>query len=154
MELILWRHAEAEDGVPDAERALTNKGLQQAEKMATWLKAQLADKMHDTRIIVSPAKRTQQTARALNQAFETSVEVGTGTTVNRMHIMSEWPDATGTTIIVGHQPTLGEFARILVPHAPSEYVFKKGATWWFGHEKNSQGDIKLVLRTVMYPDML
>lgn len=154
MELILWRHAEAEDGIPDAERALTKKGLKQADKMAAWLKTQLADKMNDARIIVSPAKRTQQTAQALNQAFETSVEVGTSTTVDRMHTLTEWPGATGTTIIVSHQPTLGQFAHLLIPDLPSQYAFKKGAVWWFGHEVDAQGDRKSILRAVMYPDML
>ena len=38
MELILWRHAEAEDGVPDSARELTDKGLKQARVMAEWLK--------------------------------------------------------------------------------------------------------------------
>ena len=38
MELILWRHAEAEDGVPDGERALTKKGRKQARAVAAWLK--------------------------------------------------------------------------------------------------------------------
>ena len=34
MDLILWRHAEAEDGMPDAGRKLTEKGLKQAQQMA------------------------------------------------------------------------------------------------------------------------
>ena len=34
MELLLWRHAEAEDGFPDAERRLTPRGEQQAQRMA------------------------------------------------------------------------------------------------------------------------
>ena len=34
MELILWRHAEAEMGEPDEGRALTAKGHKQAWKMA------------------------------------------------------------------------------------------------------------------------
>ena len=37
MDLILWRHAEAEAGEPDDGRALTSKGHKQAEKMAAWL---------------------------------------------------------------------------------------------------------------------
>jgi len=37
MELILWRHAEAEPGEPDDARALTGKGHKQAWKMAEWL---------------------------------------------------------------------------------------------------------------------
>ena len=59
MELILWRHAEAEDGYPDLERALTEKGHEQAKKMADWLKSRLPK---DTQVLVSPAKRAQQTA--------------------------------------------------------------------------------------------
>lgn len=54
MELILWRHAEAEDGYPDHERALTEKGHEQAKKMAAWLKPRLPK---DTQILVSPADR-------------------------------------------------------------------------------------------------
>ena len=34
MDLILWRHAEAEPGEPDLERALTPKGVKQARRMA------------------------------------------------------------------------------------------------------------------------
>ena len=59
MELILWRHAEAEDGIPDAKRPLTERGQKQARKMAKWLRKRLPE---DTRIIVSPALRCRQTA--------------------------------------------------------------------------------------------
>lgn len=153
MELILWRHAEAEDGTPDIERALTDKGQRQAKNMAAWLKTQLTGNTHDIRIIVSPAKRTQQTAQAFRRTFETSIEIDTKTTVDRMYAMTEWPDGE-TTIVVGHQPTLGELAQLLVPNLPNDLYFKKGAVWWFGHEKNLQGEIRPILRTVMYPSML
>ena len=33
MNLILWRHADAEDGIPDEQRRLTAKGQKQAKKM-------------------------------------------------------------------------------------------------------------------------
>ena len=46
MDLILWRHAEAEDTVPDLSRELTRKGCKQAQKMATWLKGQFPDEAH------------------------------------------------------------------------------------------------------------
>ena len=36
MDLILWRHCEAEPGEPDLGRRLTSKGLKQAERMAQW----------------------------------------------------------------------------------------------------------------------
>ena len=37
MDLLLWRHAEAVDGVPDSTRELSERGLRQAHKMAEWL---------------------------------------------------------------------------------------------------------------------
>ena len=75
MDLILWRHAEAEDGVPDAKRKLTDKGQKQAQQMAAWLRDHLPQ---NTRILVSPAIRTQQTAQALDLPFETLIEVNIG----------------------------------------------------------------------------
>ena len=75
MELILWRHAEAEDGMPDSTRELTTKGLKQARAIAAWLEPRLPE---NTRIIVSPTRRTQQTASALGNDFETVEEIGAG----------------------------------------------------------------------------
>ena len=68
MELILWRHAEAAPGDPDAARALTDHGRRQAEAMARWLAPRLS---RELRMIVSPARRAQETARALGRSFET-----------------------------------------------------------------------------------
>src|SRR5262245_48219615 len=66
VDLILWRHAEAEEGTPDEQRKLTGKGHKQAAKMAAWLSERLA--RHVT-ILVSPATRTQQTAKAYSGKF-------------------------------------------------------------------------------------
>src|SRR3954452_13252336 len=54
MDLILWRHAEAEPGEPDLGRRLTPKGLKQAARMAEWLDARLPD---TCKILSSPAER-------------------------------------------------------------------------------------------------
>src|SRR5205085_11789426 len=61
MDLILWRHAEAEDEARggDLARALTLRGRAQAERMAAWLGPRLPGK---TRIVASPARRCQETA--------------------------------------------------------------------------------------------
>ncbi|HEY7757791.1 MAG TPA: histidine phosphatase family protein, partial [Burkholderiales bacterium] len=72
MDLILWRHADAEDGSPDLARALTPKGHKQAAQMARWLREHLPE---DTRVIVSPARRAQETAQALTSDFETTEAV-------------------------------------------------------------------------------
>ena len=77
MNLILWRHADAEDaapGVSDDARRLTAKGVRQAKRIAAWLRKQLPE---DAEVLVSPARRAQQTAQALPRRFKTSDEVGT-----------------------------------------------------------------------------
>ena len=70
MDLILWRHAEAEDeadGQHDLERALTPRGEKQAARMAGWLDRHLPE---GARILCSPARRCEQTALALGRKFK------------------------------------------------------------------------------------
>ena len=74
MDLLLWRHAEAEDGFPDLQRKLTARGEKQARKMADWI---LEHAPKNLRIVVSPALRCQQTAQALGRPFETERRIGT-----------------------------------------------------------------------------
>jgi phosphohistidine phosphatase len=150
MDLILWRHAEAEDGVPDGERALTKKGHKQAAAMAAWLKERLPKR---ARILVSPATRAQQTAAALEQRFTTTREIGVGATATDVVKSGGWPDAGGTVIVVGHQPTLGRVAALLVTGAEADWSIKKGAVWWFSHRVRNGGG-QIVLRAVIGPDLL
>ena len=81
MDLILWRHCEAEPGEPALGRRLTSKGLKQAERMAAWLDAHLPD---TCRILVSPADRAQQTALALQRKSKTVPELGPGASVSAL----------------------------------------------------------------------
>jgi len=62
MELILWRHAEAEEGQPDLERKLTAKGRRQAQHVAAWLLQRLPSKFT---LLSSPAVRARQTAEGI-----------------------------------------------------------------------------------------
>ena len=64
----MWRHAEAEDGVPDLERRLTAKGRKQAERVAQWLLQRLPARFA---VIASPAARAQHTAEALGGPVKT-----------------------------------------------------------------------------------
>jgi len=79
MDLILWRHAEAIEGEAgeDLARKLTSKGERQAERMAEWLNRRLS---HSTRILVSPAVRCQETAKALQAPEMKVVWEGQGAT--------------------------------------------------------------------------
>lgn len=149
MELILWRHAEAEDSIPDSARELTAKGHRQAKYMAAWLKPRLPD---DTRILVSPARRTQQTAAALGLDFITLEAVAPGASPDEVLEAAGWPNGGQTVLIVGHQPTLGEVASRLLQSAIPSQSIKKGAVWWFTARRGDARDI--VLRAILSPDIV
>ena len=151
MELILWRHAEAEDGWPDMARALTPKGHKQAEKMAAWLTSRLPP---DTRILVSPALRTQQTAAALNMKFSTHEEIAPGAEAEALLQAANWPGDATNVLIVGHQPTLGAVAAmVLAGQQNASWSVKKGALWWISG-RTRDDYTSTVLRAVMSPDLL
>ena len=147
MQLILWRHADAEDRVPDEARALTSKGEKQARHMAGWLKERLPK---DARVLVSPAKRAQQTASALTRRYETLNDVGTSASPQSVLEAAGWPEGDGTIVVVGHQPTLGQAAALALTGKPAQWGLKKGALWWI--ESRGRGDI--ITRAVVAPDML
>ena len=145
MDLILWRHAEAEEGMPDAARRLTKKGERQAEKMAEWLQTRLQQPL---RLLVSPAVRTQQTAAALSAEFATVNALGVGSSARGILQATGWPTAEGTVIVVGHQPTLGQLAALLLAGLELDWHITKGAVWWL---QTQGGDAEPVLRAVMTP---
>lgn len=149
MDLILWRHADAADGSPDHERPLTDKGRAQAKRMAQWLNQHLPD---DTVVLVSPAVRAQQTARALKRTFTTCHALATGADAQSVLDAAGPPRAGGTTLVVGHQPTLGEVAALLLTGTAGELSVKKGAVWWLTVRRERKG--LAVVRAVMTPDML
>ncbi|TAJ79329.1 MAG: histidine phosphatase family protein [Gallionellaceae bacterium] len=150
MELILWRHAEAADGIPDHSRALTEKGRQQAKHMAAFLNPRLPP---NTRILVSPALRTQQTANALNKKFVTEQAIGTHANAQEVLNAAGWPLANGAILLVGHQPWLGEVAALLMAGTTDCWSIKKGAVWWFSRRER-EGDYQAVLRLVIAPEHL
>ncbi|CAH1200459.1 Phosphohistidine phosphatase, SixA [Candidatus Nitrotoga sp. BS] len=150
MDLILWRHADAEDGVPDNARKLTAKGDKQAQQVGRWLKSHLPE---GARILVSPAKRAQQTASALGLAFETTSELGTGASVESVMAAAGWPDAKGAVLVIGHQPTLGRIAAVLLTGAEADLSVKKGGVWWFSTRVQG-GEMEITLRAVMSPEFL
>jgi phosphohistidine phosphatase len=150
MDLILWRHAEAEDGTPDAKRALTPRGEKQARKIAKWLAKRLPE---DVRIVVSPALRCQQTAEALGLPFHTSKLVGTTASESQLLKAAGWPDAGGTALVVGHQPTLGRVAALLLTGEAGDWTIRKGAVWWF-RTNAADGQAETVLHAAVGPDLV
>ena len=150
MDLLLWRHAEAEDGVDDLKRRLTLRGEKQARTMAKWIREH---QPKDLRIIVSPAVRTQQTAEALKLPFETQRKIGPEACVSELVAASGWPQAGGAVLIVGHQPSLGRLASLLLAGHEAEWTIKKGALWWLSNRVR-RGETQTVLRAVIPAELL
>lgn len=149
MNLILWRHAEAEPGADDMARELTHKGRAQAANMAHWLQKQLPP---NPRILASPARRTQQTAAALGVPFETCAELATDGSAAQLIAASGWPHAD-TVVLVGHQPALGELAALLMTGSVAEWSIRKGAVWWLQHRVR-EAQQQVVLHAMMSPALL
>ncbi len=153
MDLILWRHAEAHalrEGQDDLERALTPKGERQAQGMAEWLNQRLA---HSTRILVSPALRTQQTAKALERSFKTVRAIAPDGSATALLAAARWPESPEPVLVVGHQPSLGQVAALLLGERADTWVVKKGAVWWLRHRER-EGVRQMVLQAVQSPDCL
>lgn len=145
MDLILWRHAEAiehDADVPDLDRPLTARGERQATRMAAWLNRQLPA---TTRVLASPAKRTQQTALALERKFRTVPAIAPDASAQAVLDAARWPTAKEPVLVIGHQPTLGLVASLLLMGTEHALAVKKGAVWWLrSREREGEGQVVLV----------
>jgi phosphohistidine phosphatase len=152
MNLILWRHAEAEDQASsDLARQLTSRGRKQAQGIARWLKARVGD---DAILLASPATRTIQTAEAFGDRYRVADSLAPGNGAQAVLDAAGWPDGIGETVVViGHQPTLGRVAALLLTGKETDWSVKKSGVWWF-QSRTRAGDGQTVLRAVINPDLL
>ena len=153
MDLVLWRHAEAQDpldGQEDMSRALTGRGEKQAARMAHWLDRQLPE---GARVLVSPARRCEQTAQALDRKYKIRPELAIGGTVEQLLEAAQWPNGKATVLIVGHQPVLGQAIARLLGLSASECVVKRGAVWWLRNRERGALSQTVVV-TVQSPEVL
>ena len=156
MDLLLWRHAEAEDGIPDLKRKLTSRGEKQASQMAEWIRKHGPKNL---RILASPALRCQQTAQALELPFATDRRLGTDSNAASLLTAVGWPDGgeksirKNAVLVVGHQPTLGHIAALLLSGTEADWTIKKGALWWFSNRVR-RDETQTVLRLAISASFL
>lgn len=150
MNLLILRHADAASGYPDLQRPLTHRGEEQAKIMAQWLRKNAPE---DLRVLVSPALRTQQTARAFRTDFETVPEIGPGASASDVLNAAQWPDNSQSVLIVGHQPTVGHIATLLLHGSEQDIDFEKAGLWWFEY-RIVDGKTQTVLRLATHPAQL
>ena len=144
MDLILWRHADAEDGKPDLQRELTGKGHKQAARVAKWLEAHLPEGFQ---VISSPAARARQTAEALAKDVKIVNSLAPGASVQAIVKAAGWPSAGGTVVLVGHQPDFGLALAWLVTGRESGWRLEKAACWWLSEQP-------VIVKAVVSPDLL
>ena len=157
MDLILWRHAEAEDleeteegcGA-DLSRRLTPKGERQALRMAAWLDRQLPE---GVRVFCSPAVRTEQTVIALGRKYKAREELRPDGSVDELLQLVQWPEARQPALIVGHQPTLGRVVARLLDWREEDCSIRKGAVWWL-RQRERDGQLQTLIVTVQTPELL
>lgn len=150
MDLILWRHAEAEDATPgqsDMERPLSPRGRKQAKRMAAWLDQVLPE---SCRILVSPARRCVQTMDELNRKYRLCPEIAPDCSYESLLQASQWPQAKGPVMLVGHQHDLGALAGKLLTGQPVAFGLRKASVWWLASRENEATGI---LRAVLSPEL-
>jgi phosphohistidine phosphatase len=152
MNLILWRHAEAEDTAPsDLARQLTVRGRKQAQAVAKWLRARLDE---DAVILASPAVRTIQTVESLTDQYRVVRELAPGASAADVLNAAGWPEGIAPTVlVVGHQPTLGHVAAQLLAQSGASWPLKKAGVWWIA-SRERDGDEQVLLRAAISPDLL
>jgi phosphohistidine phosphatase len=151
MDLILWRHAHAEDAPgagDDLARALTRRGERQAARVGAWLAEHLPE---DTCVLCSPALRCQQTAQALGRAYETSAPLAPGADPEQVLHAAGWPDARRPVLIVGHQPTIGETVARLLGLPSDQCPVPKAGVWWL-RTRTHGGQQQTTVVAVQSPD--
>ena len=122
--------------------------------MGNWLDRQLPG---GTRILVSPARRCEQTALALGRKYKIRTELAPGAAPGQLLELVQWPTAKSPILIVGHQPTLGQTIAQLLGLQESECSVKKGAVWWLRYrtrEREHDSSGQTVVVTVQSPEVL
>jgi phosphohistidine phosphatase len=160
MDLILWRHAQAQEiaasteavdaRVADMARPLTALGVQQAEVMALWLNRHLKS---NTRILASPALRCEQTVGALGLPYEVKSDLSPDKTADDLLGLAQWPDSERAVLVVGHQPVLSQVVMRLLECTAQEWALRKGAVWWL-RSRQRHGRLQTVLATVQSPGFI
>ena len=152
MDLVIWRHAEAEDESPDQDdlqRALTPRGEKQAARMAQWMDLYLPE---TAKILCSPALRCEQTVLPLGRKYKLREELAPGERPGRLLEAAGWPDSRQAVLVVGHQPALGQAVAQLLGIKNGDCPSRKGSVWWL-RTRERDGHQQTVVIAVQSPEL-
>ncbi len=160
MDLILWRHAQAQFAHHDLSRELTSKGQQDALVMASFIHNKLPENL---RCFASEATRSQETLMALDKPFQISeiLNPEAQPALVLPWLFQELQSQSSSLLCVGHQPWLGYVCAQLIscqsdqeqPHF--EMNISRACLYWFDISLTSQlGKIHCQLKAVLSPKMV
>ena len=121
--LILMRHAKSDwgsPGLPDHDRPLNARGMNDAPRMGAWLRRQgyLPDE-----VLCSTATRTRQTLAGLNLSAPNRF-IAALYHAEPAAMLATLRTATGQTVLMlGHNPGIAAFASALLDRAPDHPRF-------------------------------
>ncbi len=145
MKLYLVQHAEAKEKEEDPDRPLSEKGLDDIEKMANFLKG----KVRVARILHSGKLRAKQTAERLNESIQSSEGIKEVDDLAPLDDPKIWEkklrDEEKNVMIVGHLPYLGKLAGLLLVNDQNRIIinFKMGGIVCL--EKNADWSVDWML---------
>lgn len=132
--LILLRHAKSAwpEGVADEERPLAPRGQKAAPIMGEYM---AREKLVPDLVLVSPAKRTQETWSLIKNKLPTSLEVRDcagiyeAAATDILKILNEIEPVHRTVLVIGHNPGLQELAQSLVKTGDPEALEEMAAKY-------------------------
>ncbi|MDO4693803.1 MAG: phosphoglycerate mutase family protein [Eikenella sp.] len=154
MNLILWRHAQAEEGCDDLARRLTAKGHAQAQAAARWLRPQLPA---HAEVWVSEALRSQETAAALGLPQHILPALNPINAVEKLPALLHPRGKQACLVWVGHQPWIGQLCAYLLNrrwHYEQYWSVKKSGIWWFELHFDAECRPLAKLKAAVTPQML
>ncbi len=155
MNLLLWRHAEAENfnARGDLARMLTTRGHAQAVEGARWIRAFAHQHEWKLRVVASPAQRTLQTAQTLAPHPQIDTRLAPDADpAYYLELAAGLEHKHDALVIVGHQPTIGAVIADLLVSSLHPISVRKGGIWWFILRPQTREDAPVVLRGAWTPD--
>ena len=146
MDLYFLRHADAEEQEPDsldADRQLTPKGRDQAQRAADWLRKR---KVKPELVLTSPLTRAVETAEpvaaALHAEIEEDVRLAGGKLSPRsLAAMLADFENPASVVLVGHEP---DFSMIITQLTAEPVEMRKAALALVQGEEIAEEEMELV----------
>jgi phosphohistidine phosphatase len=155
MELVILRHGKAgpaEHGIPDRDRAITGKGIEDIRKVARWL---LSHDLIFDMIITSPLKRARETAEIVSLQSSRKSPVTVWEILSPGGSPEEILQAIGgmaedsVILLVGHEPDLSRLvSRIIAGDDNASIALAKGGMAYikeFSPSRHPSGELHWLL---------